>query len=94
VLDALALEGRLLVVLSRDDEAVWKSLRNLGNVHAISPGELNAYDVLVCDHIIFTTATLPDGSTITKGAGRSSTAGSASASEQPAAERSEAGDTA
>jgi large subunit ribosomal protein L4 len=67
VLDALNLEGKLLVVLTRDDEAVWKSLRNLGHVHVLTTGEINAYDVLISDWVIFTTATLPDGSTITKG---------------------------
>jgi large subunit ribosomal protein L4 len=68
VLDALALEGKLLVVLSREDEVVWKSLRNLGHIHILTTGELNAYDVLISDWVVFTSATLPDGSTVTKGA--------------------------
>ncbi|MDX6234099.1 MAG: large subunit ribosomal protein, partial [Nocardioidaceae bacterium] len=63
VLDALALEGKLLVVLSREDEVVWKSLRNLDYIHILTAGELNAYDVLVSDWVVFTTATLPGAET-------------------------------
>jgi large subunit ribosomal protein L4 len=61
VLGKLGVEGRVLVVLSRDeaDVPVWKSLRNLQHVHATSPGELNAYDVLVSDWVIFTRDSLP-----------------------------------
>ncbi len=59
VLSALGLEGRVLVVLTRDDEATWKSLRNLPDVHVLSAGELNAYDVLVSDWVVFTSASLP-----------------------------------
>lgn len=55
----LGVEGRSLVVIEPGDEAAWKSFRNLREVHTISPGELNAYDVLVADWVIFTTATLP-----------------------------------
>jgi large subunit ribosomal protein L4 len=59
VLSALGVEGRVLVVLTRDDEATWKSLRNLPEVHVLSAGELNAYDVLVSDWVVFTSASLP-----------------------------------
>jgi len=61
VLDAVGAEGRVLVVLTRDeaDVATWKSLRNLQHVHALTVGELNAYDVLVSDVVIFTQASLP-----------------------------------
>jgi large subunit ribosomal protein L4 len=52
-------EGRVLVVLSRDDEAIWKSFRNLPAVQVIDVAELNAYDILVNDWVVFTTATLP-----------------------------------
>ena len=49
----------MLVVLFRSEDAVWKSLRNLGErVQVILPEELNAYDVLVNDHIVFSRATL------------------------------------
>lgn len=58
-LEALGLEGKVLVVLNRDDEAIWKSFRNLPNVHVIDVSELNTYDVLASDWVVFTTATLP-----------------------------------
>jgi large subunit ribosomal protein L4 len=61
VLGKLGVDGRVLVVLTRDeaDVAVWKSLRNLQDVHVLTAGELNAYDVLVSDWVIFTRASLP-----------------------------------
>jgi large subunit ribosomal protein L4 len=61
VLGKLGVDGRVLVVLTRDDAdvAVWKSLRNLQDVHVLTAGELNAYDVLVSDWVIFTEASLP-----------------------------------
>jgi large subunit ribosomal protein L4 len=50
---------RVLVVLDRSEEAVWKSFRNLGErVQIILTEELNAYDVLVNDSIVFSRATL------------------------------------
>jgi len=64
-LEALNFEGRVLLVADRGDVNTWKSFANLGNVHVISPGELNAYDVLVCDWVVFTQATLPVGSAST-----------------------------
>jgi large subunit ribosomal protein L4 len=52
-------EERLLIVLFRDEDAVWKSLRNLGRrVQIVLPEELNTYDVLVNDRIVFSRATL------------------------------------
>ena len=50
---------RVLLVLFRSEEAVWLSLRNLGGrVQVILPEELNSYDVLVNDYIVFSSATL------------------------------------
>jgi len=60
-LTALGLSGRVLVVLDREDDAAARSLRNLPKVHLILPSELNAYDVLCCDWIVFTRDTLPSG---------------------------------
>jgi large subunit ribosomal protein L4 len=56
---ALGLEGKILVVLSREDATALRSFRNLTNVKTIDAGELNAYDVLDCDWLLFTDATLP-----------------------------------
>ena len=58
-LSALGLEGRVLIVLSDADAAAALSFRNIPEVQIIRPAELNAYDVLCNDHIVFTRATLP-----------------------------------
>jgi large subunit ribosomal protein L4 len=50
---------RVLLVMDRSDETAWKSFRNLGErVQIILPEEINAYDVLVNDWLVFTSATL------------------------------------
>lgn len=59
VIEALGLEGKVLAVISRGDQAVAKSLRNLPEVHAVLTDELNAYDVLVSDWVVFTKDSLP-----------------------------------
>lgn len=52
---AAATEGRkALVVLTRTDEVSWKSLRNAVDVHVIAVDQLNTYDVLVNDDVVFT----------------------------------------
>ena len=58
-LEALGLSGRVLLVLDRDDETAAKSFRNLPEVQACLVSELNAYDVLCNDWVVFTRATLP-----------------------------------
>jgi large subunit ribosomal protein L4 len=58
-LAGLGVDGRVLVVLGEDDANAWKSLRNLQHVHPILARELNAYDVLVSDWVVFTRDTLP-----------------------------------
>ncbi len=58
-LAALKADGRVLLVAQRDERDVWKSFGNLPLVHLISPDELNAYDVLVSDVVVFTLDTLP-----------------------------------
>ena len=55
-LDLLSDRAHLLVVLSRDDLHGWKSLRNIDRVHAIVPDQLNSYDVLCSDDVVFTKA--------------------------------------
>src|SRR5699024_10483360 len=57
--DAKAFLGRLtdrkkvLLVATRDDTAAWLSVRNLQNVHTVTPGQLNTYDVLDADDVVF-----------------------------------------
>ena len=55
-LDLLSDRAHLLVVLARDDLHGWKSLRNIDRVHAIVPDQLNSYDVLCSDDVVFTKA--------------------------------------
>ena len=58
-LHALGVEGNVLVVVTREQEAVAKSFRNLTGIHVIEFGELNAYDVLCNDWIVFSQESLP-----------------------------------
>ena len=44
----------VLVVAHRDDEVTWKSLRNVPRVHVLAEDQLNTYDVLASDHVVFT----------------------------------------
>ena len=48
----------VLVVVTRDDEMSWKSLRNVQRVHVLTADQLNTYDVLVSDDIVFTSDAL------------------------------------
>jgi large subunit ribosomal protein L4 len=57
-LHALGLEGRVLVVVSRDETTSWLSLRNVDNAHVVAPDQLNTYDVIVSDQVLFTKAAL------------------------------------
>ena len=62
VLDALGVSGRTLVVIDATVEAdiiAAKSFANIASVQIIEAGELNAYDVLCNDYVVFTKATLP-----------------------------------
>jgi large subunit ribosomal protein L4 len=47
---------RVLVVLERDDHLTWLSLRNLDAVHVLTADQLNTYDVLLNDDVVFTRA--------------------------------------
>jgi large subunit ribosomal protein L4 len=58
-LAGLGIEGKALVVVDRDDAAAALSFRNLTEVQLVTPAELNAYDVLCNEYIVFTQATLP-----------------------------------
>ncbi|WP_329621706.1 50S ribosomal protein L4 [Streptomyces sp. NBC_01255] len=48
----------VLLVVERSDEAAWLSARNLPQVHILEPGQLNTYDVIVSDDVVFTQAAL------------------------------------
>ncbi|GAA2363697.1 50S ribosomal protein L4 [Dactylosporangium salmoneum] len=49
---------RVLVVLAREDEANWLSLRNEQSVHLLVADQLNTHDVLVADQVVFTAEAL------------------------------------
>jgi large subunit ribosomal protein L4 len=54
VLAGVSERRHVLVVAPRGDELTWKSLRNASRVHLLSPDQLNTYDVLVSDDVVFT----------------------------------------
>jgi large subunit ribosomal protein L4 len=56
LIGSLASSKNVLVVLDREDEVGAKSVRNLANVHVLFADQLNAYDVVVSDDIVFTKA--------------------------------------
>jgi large subunit ribosomal protein L4 len=58
-LAALGLDGRVLVVLGEEDFVADRSFGNLPEVQTLLVGELNAYDILVNDWVVFTDETLP-----------------------------------
>jgi large subunit ribosomal protein L4 len=51
-------QRRLLLVIERDDELTWKSVRNLRGVHVLVADQLNTYDVLCADDVVFTRGAL------------------------------------
>jgi len=59
-LSALQTGRNVLVVVTREDSAGWKSLRNLPEVHLLACDQLNTYDVLVSDDVVFTRAALDE----------------------------------
>lgn len=54
VLSGISSAKRVLVVALPGDDLTRRSLRNLGQVHLITPTQLNTHDVLVSDDVIFT----------------------------------------
>ena len=47
-------DRNILVVTTHDDEITWKSLRNVPEVHLLAEDQLNTYDVLDSDYLVFT----------------------------------------
>jgi large subunit ribosomal protein L4 len=98
LLTAISERKHVLVVAERTDSVSWKSLRNVESVHLLSPGQLNTYDVLVSDDVVFTEAALQAFlAGAPKGKSAKATAvfagdlpGTASAPTQPVAATSEA----
>jgi large subunit ribosomal protein L4 len=91
-LAGLGIEGRVLVVVGRDDAPAALSFRNIPEVQLIAPGELNAYDVLCNEWILFTQDVLPTFDGTAKPAGELADAESPNAATEevePAADETE-----
>jgi len=58
-LSALGIDGKALVVVNIDDTNTIRSFLNLPEVQLIESNELNAYDILCNDYVVFSQATLP-----------------------------------
>jgi len=58
-LSACEITGKALLVLGDDDEKIFLSFRNLEGIHVVHTGELNTFDILRHDFLIFTQETLP-----------------------------------
>jgi len=54
VIAALTTRPRTLVVIERGDDVAWLSLRNVDTIHTLSVDQLNTYDVLLSDDVVFT----------------------------------------
>jgi len=50
----------LLVVVSRNEDLAWRSLRNANDLHLLVPDQLNAYDILKSDDVVFSEAAIND----------------------------------
>jgi large subunit ribosomal protein L4 len=57
-LAAVSQARHVLVVAERTDFVTWLSVRNIPTVHLLEPGQLNTYDVLVSDDVVFTQGAL------------------------------------
>lgn len=57
-LESLSERGKFLLVLGREDIAAWKSVANLNYVHPITADQLNTYDVLNAEDVVFTVEAL------------------------------------
>ncbi|WP_459549260.1 50S ribosomal protein L4 [Nocardia sp. X0981] len=57
-LSELSERKKFLLVVGREDVNAWKSARNLEHVHTIAPDQLNTYDVLDSDEVVFSVEAL------------------------------------
>ena len=83
-LSALGVSGKALVVVGNDDDIAIRSFLNLPEVQLIEINELNAYDILCNDFIVFTQATLPGTSVAASAPAPKKAAAKKSAAKKPA----------
>ncbi|UVE96174.1 50S ribosomal protein L4 [Dietzia sp. B32] len=57
-LGSLSDRKKILIVVGREDVAAWRSVANLDHVHPIAPDQLNTYDVLHADDVVFSVEAL------------------------------------
>ncbi|MGC9963547.1 MAG: 50S ribosomal protein L4 [Acidimicrobiales bacterium] len=86
LLQALDVEGRILVVLASEDALAERSFGNLPHVHLVEAAQLSAYEVLANDWVVFTTGTIPGGVTVVEGSAAKAKAATAKARKKAAAE--------
>ncbi|MEY2523299.1 MAG: large subunit ribosomal protein [Ilumatobacteraceae bacterium] len=84
LLSALGIEGKALVVVDIDDTNTIKSFLNLPEVQLIESRELNAYDVLCSDYVVFSHATLPGGGEVLEKPAKKTAAKKAAVKKAPA----------
>lgn len=90
-LNALGTEGRVLLVLTDADANAALSFRNLPDVHVLPTGELNAYDVLVSDFVVFSQQALPTAEAAVKAKAEKAAKPAPAAADEKPASTSEAG---
>jgi large subunit ribosomal protein L4 len=86
LLQALDVEGRILVVLASEDALAERSFGNLPHVHLVEAVQLSAYEVLANDWVVFTTSTIPGGVTVVEGSAAKAKAATAKARKKAAAD--------
>jgi large subunit ribosomal protein L4 len=84
-LASLGIDGKALVVVDRSDENTIKSFLNLREVQLIERAELNAYDVLCNEYIIFSKQTLPSSDAAAPAVTDAPTPAKKAAADKPAA---------
>lgn len=57
-LSGLGLQGKVLVIIDRTDDNSALSMRNVPSIHLLYVDQLNTYDVIVSDQVVFTSAAL------------------------------------
>ena len=92
-LAALGVGGRVLMVLRRDDAVSALSFRNLPEVHLLESDQLNAYDVLVSDWVVFTSDALPGAEVVASAAPAAAEPAPAATEPEPAVDVADTGDT-
>jgi large subunit ribosomal protein L4 len=89
-LDALGLDGSVLVVIDRDDVFAGLSFQNIPEVQLATAGDLSAYDVLTNDWIVFTKAALERASAALERVGAPAAADETADADETAGETEEA----